>query len=142
MKSNNTVIEVSALINASIEEVWSRWTTPEDIIKWNNASDDWHTTKAENDLRTGGRFLSRMEARDGSFAFDFTGIYDHVRNHKYIEYTIADGRKVSVTFESEGRTTKITELFEAEDFHTAEQQFEGWQAILINFKNYVESSLH
>jgi len=139
MKSDKTVIEVSALINASIEEVWSRWTTPDDILRWNNASDDWHTTKAENDLRTGGHFLSRMEAKDGSFAFDFAGIYDLVLEHKYIEYTIADGRKVTVTFETEGRTTKITELFEAEDFHTAEQQFEGWQAILDNFKSYVLS---
>jgi len=142
MKSNKTVIEVSILINASIEEVWSRWTTPEDILKWNNASEDWHTTKAENDLRTGGHFLSRMEAKDGSLGFDFTGIYDLVKEYKYIEYTIADGRKVSATFETEGRTTKITELFEAEEFHTAEQQFEGWQAILNNFRNYVETSKH
>lgn len=139
MEKNKHVIEVSALIHAPIEEVWSRWTTPEDIVRWNNASADWHTTKAENDLRTGGHFLSRMEARDGSFAFDFTGKYDRVEKHEYIGYTIADGRKVSVSFESEGRATKVTEHFEAENVHTAEQQYDGWQAILDNFRNYVES---
>lgn len=139
MEYNKPVIEVSTLINASIEVVWSNWTTPDDILGWNSASDDWHTTKAENDLRVGGHFLSRMEAKDGSLSFDFAGIYDQVRNHQYIEYTIADGRKVSVSFESEGKTTKITELFEAENIHTLEQQFEGWQAILDNFRKYVLS---
>lgn len=139
MDNNKQLIEVSTLINASIEEVWSRWTTPEDIVRWCAASADWHTTRAENDLRKGGRFLSRMEARDGSFAFDFTGIYEQVHKHRYIEYTIEDGRKVSVTFESEGRTTKVTELFEAENMHPAEQQYDGWQAILENFRSYVES---
>ena len=84
-------ITVEAIVNAPVEKVWKLWTSPEHIIKWNNASDDWHTPKAENDLREGGKFLSRMEAKDGSFGFDFGGVYDVVKNNEYIEYTLGDG---------------------------------------------------
>jgi uncharacterized protein YndB with AHSA1/START domain len=89
-----TVVSVRAQIHAPLETVWQYWTTPESIVKWNQASDDWHTTKAENDLRVGGSFNNRMEAKDGSNGFDFTGIYQKVILKKQIDYTIADGRKV------------------------------------------------
>ena len=132
-------ITVLATINAPIDIVWKKWTTPQDIIRWNNASEDWHTPKAENDLRVGGKFLYRMEARDGSFGFDFVGVYDDVKNHQFIAYTIGDGRKVKVSFTSSGNETKVTETFEAENTHTIEQQRSGWQNILDNFKKYTET---
>ncbi len=92
MEMQDKVITVENTINASVEKVWEYWTNPEHIIKWNNASDHWHTPRAENDLRVGGRFVSRMEAKDDSIGFDFSGIYDAVKNYEYIEYTISDGR--------------------------------------------------
>ena len=95
---NKTVITVENTVNAPIEKVWEYWEKPEHITKWSNASDDWHTPRAENDLRTGGKFVSRMEAKDGSMGFDFGGTYDEVRNNEYIEYTMGDTRKVKVTF--------------------------------------------
>ena len=107
--------------------------------QWNNASDDWHTPKAQNDLRQGGTFLIRMEAKDGTMGFDFGGIYDVVRNNEYIEYTIGDGRKVIVNFTPEGNKTKVVESFEAEGTHSIEMQRGGWQSILDNFKKYTES---
>lgn len=136
---NKTKITVQAGINAPVEKVWACWSQPEHIVKWNNASDDWHTTRAENDLRVGGKFLSRMEAKDGSFGFDFGGQYDQVMENKLIAYTMGDGRKVDVQFESNGATTKVTETFEAETTHSEEMQRAGWQSILDNFKKYVEA---
>jgi uncharacterized protein YndB with AHSA1/START domain len=133
-------ITVQAIIEAPIEKVWKSWTTPEDIVKWNNASDDWHTTRAENDLRTGGKFLSRMEAKDGSFGFDFEGVYERVNTNEHIEYSIVDGRKVKINFINIGNGTRIVEVFEAENTNSIEQQQAGWQAILDNFKKYVESN--
>lgn len=97
---SNTLITIEASINAPAETVWKAWSTPEDIMKWNSAFEDWHTTKAENDLRAGGKFLSRMEAKDGSFGFDFAGIYTHVKPHELIAYTLGDGRKVIINFTS------------------------------------------
>ena len=94
------MITVTATVHAPVEKVWKMWSTPEDIMQWNSASDDWHTPKAENDLRTGGTFSSRMEAKDGSFGFDFGGVYDEVKPNELIEYTMGDGRKVKVVFES------------------------------------------
>jgi len=134
-----TVITVGNTVNAPVEKVWEFWTKPEHITQWNNASDDWHTPRAENDLRTGGSFSARMEARDGSFGFDFGGIYDDVKKNESIEYTMGDGRKVKVNFTPHGNTTKVTEAFEAEDTNPAEMQKGGWQAILDNFKKYTES---
>lgn len=134
-----TFISVQTKVNAPVETVWKIWTNPDDIIKWNNASDDWHTPKASNDLKTGGSFNFRMEAKDGSMGFDFDGIYDNVKSYKQIEYTMSDGRKVSVSFVSEGDKTIIVETFEAEDIHSIELQQTGWQAILDNFKKYTES---
>lgn len=135
-----TFITVQTAINAPIEKIWKLWTTPEHIIKWNNASDDWHTPFAENDLRTGGKFLSRMEAKDGSFGFDFGGVYDSVKTNEAIDYTIGDGRKVKITFTSKDNETKVIETFEAENQHTIEMQQSGWQAILDNFKKYAEAN--
>jgi uncharacterized protein YndB with AHSA1/START domain len=131
-------ITVEALINAPVATVWKCWTTPADIMNWNNASDDWHTTKAENDLRVGGRFLARMEAKDGSTGFDFTGIYDQIVPNHSIGYAIADGRKVRISFQSDGQLTKVTETFETETVYSKELQQAGWQSILNNFKKYVE----
>lgn len=135
-----TVITVENTINAPVDKVWEFWSKPEHITQWSNASDDWHTPKAENDLRTGGKFLSRMEAKDGSFGFDFGGVYDEVRNNEYIEYTMGDGRKVKITFSTNGNTTKVVESFEAETTNSVEMQRGGWQAILDNFKKYAEAN--
>ncbi|MGZ5218841.1 MAG: SRPBCC family protein [Chitinophagaceae bacterium] len=135
-----TVITVENTINAPVQKVWEFWSKPEHITKWCNASDDWHTPRAENDLRTGGKFVSRMEAKDGSFGFDFGGVYDEVRNNEYIEYTMSDGRKVKITFSANGNTTKVVESFDAETTNPVEMQRGGWQAILDNFKKYTEAN--
>ena len=129
-------ITVKTTVNAPIEKVWEFWTTPEHIEKWNNASDDWHTPKAVNDLRLGGRFVFTMAARDGSFSFDFGGIYTEVTKNRHLSYTMDDGRKAKVTFKSTGEKTEITEDFEPENMNSREMQQAGWQAILDNFKRY------
>lgn len=134
-----TIITVECTVKAPVEKVWKLWTVPEHITKWNNASDDWHTPKAENDLRTGGRFISRMEAKDGSSGFNFSGVYDNVIPYKLIEYTMDDGRKAKVSFSGNGNETKLAESFEAENMNSVELQRDGWQAILNNFKKYAES---
>ena len=133
------VIAVEATINGPVEKVWETWTKPEHITQWNNASDEWHTPRAENDLRVGGSFVCRMEAKDGSFGFDFGGVYDAIRNNEYIEYTLGDGRKVQITFTPRGNKTKVVESFEAENTNSLELQKVGWQAILDNFKKYTEA---
>lgn len=140
MDTKKTII-VQVTISAPIEKVWKLWTTPEHITKWNNASDDWHTPRAENDFRVGGKFLYRMEAKDGSFGFDFVGVYDEITRNEEIAYTIEDGRKVNVTFtKNNDAETKVVETFEAESTNSHEMQRVGWQAILDNFKKYVETS--
>jgi len=133
-------ITIRATINTPIETVWHYWIEPEHIKKWNNASEDWHTTIAENDLRVGGKFLSRMEANDGSLGFDFSGIYDEVKLHKVIAYTLGDDRKVTITFDCSENKTEITEVFDAENTNSIEMQKAGWQAILDNFKRYTEGT--
>jgi uncharacterized protein YndB with AHSA1/START domain len=135
-----TIITIENTVNAPVAKVWELWSKPEHIIKWSTPSDEWHTPRAENDLRTGGKFVSRMEAKDGSMGFDFGGEYDEVRNHEYIEYTLGDGRKVTIDFTSDGNATKIVESFEAENMHPVDFQRAGWQAILDNFKKYTESN--
>jgi uncharacterized protein YndB with AHSA1/START domain len=134
-----TIITIETIVNAGVDTVWKSWTTPSDIIEWNFASDDWCTTRAENDLRVGGKFNSRMEARDGTVGFDFEGTYLSVIHNKQITYSIADGRLVKVDFEEKDGKTKVTESFEAEDVNSADLQRSGWQAILNNFKKYTES---
>ena len=136
---NKTVINIGNTIQAPVSKVWEYWTKPEHITQWNSASDDWHTTRAENDLREGGKFLSRMEAKDGSFGFDFAGVYDKVKEQEAIDYTIGDGRKVHMRFKGTGNETDIKVEFEAEDTNPVEMQRGGWQAILDNFKKYTES---
>lgn len=131
-------INVNANIQAPIDVVWDAFTDPDAITSWNAASDTWHCPKAENDLRVGGRFLSRMEARDGSAGFDFTGTYTEVTPHERIAYTIDDGRDVDVRFTAGDVRTEVSVTFEAEDENSIEMQREGWQEILTNFKKYVE----
>jgi uncharacterized protein YndB with AHSA1/START domain len=140
-KNDKTLITVETVINAPINSVWKKWTNPDDIVKWNNASDDWHTTRAENDLKVGGKFLSRMEAKDGSMGFDFSGTYNTVKPNEIIEYTADDNRKVQVHFFDGDDKTTIIEVFEAENENPLEMQKSGWQSILNNFKKYTESKL-
>lgn len=133
-----TSITIESTINAPIEKVWEYWTEPQHIMQWNNASDDWHTPSAQNDLRPGGSFLVRMAAKDESFSFDFGGTYEHVHENRYIAYTMGDGRRVTVSFDSDGDTTTVVETFDAENTNPLEMQRAGWQAILDNFKKYTE----
>lgn len=137
--SVKTPITVKSTINAPIEKVWSKWSSPEDIKKWCSASDDWHVPAAENDLKAGGAFSTRMEAKDGSFGFDFGGIYDDVKTNELISYTMGDGRKVTVKFTSNGNQTDVEETFDPESMNSPEMQQAGWQAILDNFKKYTEA---
>lgn len=132
-------ITVEAIVNAPVSKVWESWNKPEHITKWCAASDDWHAPAATNDLREGGGFSTTMAAKDGSFSFDFGGIYDIVKENKQIEYTMGDGRKVEIFFTSEGNSTKVVETFEAETTHSLEMQRAGWQAILDNFRKYTEA---
>lgn len=138
--NEKTMLTVQSTVNASLQKVWELWTTPQHIQQWNNASEDWHTPHAANDLRPNGKFSYRMEAKDNSFGFDFEGSYDTIRNHELIEYAIADGRKVTVTFEQQDGKTLVTENFEAEEMNPKDMQQGGWQAILDNFKKYAESN--
>ena len=138
--TNNTVVTIESTVNAPVEKVWKYWTGPEHITKWNTAIDTWHSPYAENDLRVGGKFLARMEAKDGSFGFDFGGIYDEVETNKTIAFTMSDGRKVNVQFTPNGNETRIVESFEAENQNPIEMQRGGWQSILDNFKKYTETN--
>ena len=139
-KTEKKVITVQVDIHAPVKKVWKLWTDPKHIIHWNYASDDWHTPSAENDLRVGGKFVSRMEAKDGSMGFDFSGKYDKVELHKQIDTILDDERKVQVTFVENGNETSVIESFEAETENSVELQKTGWQAILDNFKKYVETT--
>lgn len=133
-------IQVQATITADKQKVWDYYTLPEHITKWNFAIDTWHCPSAKNDLRVGGKLQSRMEAKDGSFGFDFEGTYDEVENLKKIAYTIADGRKVITHFTDLGGKTQIATEFEAESQNPVEMQKGGWQSILDNFKKYTEEN--
>ena len=132
-------ITVETLVHAPLEQVWDCWTKPEHIVKWNAASEDWHTVRAENDLREGGVFNSRMEAKDGSAGFDFEGTYTTVVPQERLVYQLGDERTVEVTFEQQGDDVKVTETFDTEDVNSAELQRTGWQAILDEFKKYTEA---
>jgi uncharacterized protein YndB with AHSA1/START domain len=132
-------ITVQAVINAPVEQVWKLYIEPEHIVQWNNASNDWHTPRAENDLKVGGKFLYRMEAKDGSSGFDFDGTYKQVRTNELIVYSLTDGRKVEIIFTKDDARTKIAITFEPESTFPIEMQRDGWQAILNNFKKYVET---
>jgi uncharacterized protein YndB with AHSA1/START domain len=131
-------ITVETIVHAPIAKVWSAYTTPEDIKQWNTASDDWHTTRSTVDLRVGGVFSSRMEAKDGSFGFDFAGTYTKIVPHKLIEYAFGDRAGVVEFVDGEeGVTVRVT--FDAETQNPIEQQRQGWQAILSNFAKHVEA---
>jgi uncharacterized protein YndB with AHSA1/START domain len=136
--TEKSCITVRAIINAPVKKVWDCWTDPKHIIHWNNASDDWHTPKAENNLFVGGRFRSRMEAKDGSNGFDFSGEYSKIEKYKRIEYILDDDRRVQISFTVKGDETFVTETFEAEQTNSLDRQKAGWQAILDNFRKYVE----
>lgn len=129
-------ITVETTIAAPIEAVWQAWTTPADIVQWNAASPDWHTTRASVDLRVGGAFSSRMEAKDGSFGFDFEGEYTKVVPQKLLEYTFG-GRVGLVEFSEEPSGVRVTVTFDGEETHSEEQQRTGWQAILDSFACHV-----
>ncbi|MDX9883985.1 MAG: SRPBCC family protein [Prolixibacteraceae bacterium] len=135
-----TKITVATVVNAPVEKVWNHWVDPKHIVCWNNASDDWHTPRVENDLRVGGKFLSRMEAKDGSVGFDFTGEYNRVQVFEQIDYTMSDGREVRISFSFRNGQTTVKETFDAEQLNPSEMQRAGWQSILDNFKRYVEAS--
>ena len=130
-------ITVETTVPVSPELAWEYWTKPAHITQWNQASDDWHTPRAESDLRAGGTFSSRMESKDGKYGFDFGGIFDAVEPHRLLAYTIGDGRKVRVTFESVASGTHIVETFEAEGENSVELQRQGWQAIMDSYRKYV-----
>lgn len=132
-------ITVQCTINSDIDKVWESWTKPDHIINWNFASDEWCCPTAENDLKPGGKFMSRMEAKDGSMGFEFGGIYEEVNEKESISYKMQDGRKVDIRFISSGNNVEVVETFDAEGTNADEQQRAGWQSILNNFKNYVES---
>ena len=136
--TEKTKVTVAAPVSVPVEKAWEYWTEPEHIKQWNNASPDWHTPRAENDLREGGSFTARMEAKDGSFGFDFGGVYDKVKKHELIAYTMEDGRTCEVKFNANGVVTVIEETFDAEMQNSIDMQRDGWQAILNNFKKYAE----
>lgn len=132
-------ITIETIVNAPVNHVWKCWNEPEHITKWAFASDTWEAPAAKNDLRVGGSFVTVMAAKDGSAKFDFSGVYSAVKPNELIEYSMADGRKVSTGFESMGDKTKIVETFDMENENPEEMQRSGWQAILNNFKAYAES---
>jgi uncharacterized protein YndB with AHSA1/START domain len=133
-------ITVAAEIHAPLKKVWNAWSNPEAIKQWNQASADWHTTEAENDLSEGGQFRYHMAAKDGSAGFDLKGTYVAIDEFEYIEYKLEDGRQVGISFNEEDGVTSVTETFEAENQHSNELQQQGWQAIMNSFKQFVESN--
>lgn len=135
----NSKIKIEATIFAPVKKVWDSWTKPEHITKWNFASDDWQCPTASNDLRVGGKYSARMEAKDGSFGFEFEATYDAVENQKRLSYTMPDGRHVNTTFDDKGDKTLVTTVFDAESQNSEDMQRNGWQAILDNFKKYTET---
>ncbi|MES2801213.1 MAG: SRPBCC family protein [Bdellovibrionota bacterium] len=137
---SDSQIRIEALISKVLPKVWLYWTEPAHITKWNFAIPEWHCPKATNNLKVGGKYSARMEAKDGSFGFDFEAIYDEVVDQKKLVYTMSDGRKVITNFENLGDTTKVTTIFEAEKQNPVEMQKNGWQSILNNFKKYAEEN--
>ncbi|SMD33078.1 Uncharacterized conserved protein YndB, AHSA1/START domain [Reichenbachiella faecimaris] len=133
-----TKINIETFVSSAGKKVWDCWTKPEHITQWNFASDDWRCPSAQNDLSVGGKYSARMEAKDGSFGFDFEATYDEVIDQKKIAYTMSDGRQAITTFESTAGVTKIHTVFDAESENPIDMQRDGWQAILNNFKKYVE----
>ena len=140
MEENKKTITVESIVNAQIDKVWKYWNEPEHITKWAFASDEWEAPSAENDLRVGGKFKTRMEAKDKSQGFDFGGVYTLVAENKSIEYDMNDGRHVKVEFTEVPEGIMIVQTFEMENQNSEDKQRTGWQAILENFKKYTESN--
>lgn len=132
------MITIETAVRAPVDQVWAAWTQPEHIVQWNFASDDWCCPGAEIDLSIGGKFSYRMDAKDGSMGFDFEGTFTRIEMERLIEYVLEDGRKVVITFEVSNGGTRLVESFEAENAFSGEQQRQGWQAILDNFRSHVE----
>jgi uncharacterized protein YndB with AHSA1/START domain len=135
-----TKITIQAAVSADRQKVWDYYTNPEHITKWNFAIDAWHCPTASNDMRVGGKYLARMEAKDGSFGFDFEAIYNEIVNGEKFTYTMTDNRVVNVTFKELGDKTIVTITFDAESENPVEMQQQGWQSILDNFKKYTEQN--
>jgi len=132
-------ITVKTSVQAEIDKVWNYWTEPKHITNWNFATDEWACPSAKNDLKPNGTFSWRMEAKDGSMGFDFEGTYEKIVDKELISYKMSDGRKVDIEFTQSGNEIQVSETFDAEGTNPDEQQRAGWQAILENFKKYVES---
>src|SRR5690606_14660145 len=139
MKDN--AITIQTTVNAPIEKVWECWTRPEHITGWAFAADDWEAKDPENNVREGGSFKTTMAAKDGSASFDFTGVYDSIKAHELIAYTMTDGRQVRTVFEGTPEGVHIVQVFDPEDENPLDMQQEGWQAILDNFKKYTENAV-
>lgn len=133
----STRITVEATVDAPVANVWKAWNTPSDIMQWNSPDPSWHTPSSENDLSVGGKFKHRMEAKDGSFGFDFEGVYDRVILHQEITYTMGDGRQATTLFTEQDGKTHLATTFDPETQNDPEFQQQGWQAILNNFVKYV-----
>ncbi len=133
-------ITVETNVNGCVIKIWEFWTKPDHIVNWNFAIPEWHCPRVENDLEVGKSFSYRMESKDGSMGFDYAGTYNRIEPHALIEYVLEDGRTVSIDFKKLDDSVSIVETFEVEDTNTLEQQKQGWQAILENFKKYVESN--
>ncbi len=140
METKESIITVETSVKAPIDKVWRYWSEPEHITRWATASDDWHAPYADNDLRKDGKFKTTMAAKDGSFSFDFEGVYTNVKQNNVIEYVMGDGRKAKILFEEKGNETRIVETFNPENENPLDMQRDGWQAILNNFKKYTESN--
>jgi uncharacterized protein YndB with AHSA1/START domain len=136
-----TKITIEAIVNAPVDKVWDYWTKPEHIIHWNFADPSWQCPKVENNVCVGGKYGARMEAKDGSFGFDFNYVYDRVVLQQELSFTMEDGRKASTFFESKGDVTHVSTTFETENENPVDLQKFGWQAILNNFKSYTESEV-
>lgn len=139
MTNKESTITVETTVKATVENVWKLWTTPADIMKWNNPSNDWHNLSVEVDLKDEGRFLFRMQANDGSQGFDYCGKYDKVKTNELIELTTSDGRKAVNTFIPNGNETIVTETFEAETKTPVDIQRDFCQKVLNSFKKYAEN---
>ncbi len=137
MEAQKITVEIT--VNKDMDHVWKIWTRPDHILNWNHATDDWHTVRAENEIKVGGKFFYRMEAKDGNLGFDFEAHYEEVNEKQVLTYVMSDGRRARTMFQKNDFTTKVTTTFDAENENPIELQKAGWQAILNNFKTYTES---
>ncbi|MFN7833478.1 MAG: SRPBCC family protein [Bacteroidota bacterium] len=137
---DTTKITIQAVVAADRQKVWNCYTQPEHITKWNFATDTWHCPAASNDMRVGGKYLARMEAKDGSFAFDFEAVYNEIVDGEKFTYTMPDNREIQVSFEQTDDKTRVTVTFDPENVNPVDLQRDGWQSILDNFKRYAEEN--